>query len=166
MSGAAVETRRQSLTVQHTGPSFSDAEVFEAFVGYLIDRDNVEHYRGRLQRRLIVNKCSECRHLHHPPQAVCPHCWHGGVEPAEVSGNGTVTLRSVVHVGPAAPGIDYEKGHTIVVVELDEEPGLYFGSAIDERYRDEIGFGTRVSLMWLDRAGVPVPAFQPAGPVQ
>jgi uncharacterized protein len=53
----------------------SNDELVQRFPGEPITHDNAPHYRGRLARQLLVNRCEECRVWHAPPKPVCPECW-------------------------------------------------------------------------------------------
>jgi hypothetical protein len=44
----------------------TDDEVFERFPDVLITHDNIEHYRGLLQRRLLINRCDDCGYWIYP----------------------------------------------------------------------------------------------------
>jgi uncharacterized OB-fold protein len=130
--------------------SVSDEELVERFAGHPLDHDNAAHYRGRLERRLLLNRCADCGVWHHPPRPVCAACWSMDVRPTEVAGTGTIHL--VVFVGdPAQP---------VVTVELDEQPGLRFTSTIVDATADAIRIGARVHLDWVERDDVPLPAFR------
>ena len=138
----------------------TDDEVFSAFPTAPIDRDNIEHYRGRMQRRLLVDRCDDCRTYFEPPQAICPNCWGSNVVAVEVSGRGTIHLRTVVHIGAPAPGVDYRAGHPVVVVDLDEQRGLRFSGTVVGCSGDSVTLGARVELVWIEREGPPIPAFR------
>lgn len=141
----------------------SDAELVERMPRQRIDHDNKEFYRGWFQRRLLLNRCGSCGTWHHPPKPVCPQCWSTDLRPTEPSGNGTVHLLMLLHQGPPAPGVDYAKGpHPVATVELDEQRGLRLTSTVVDCPVADIAIGMRVSLTWIDRDGVPFPAFRPA----
>lgn len=140
----------------------SDEQVLESFPNDPIDHDNKEHYRGRLQRRLLINRCRDCGSWSQPPRGICPACWSDAVEATEVSGRGTVYLTMLLHQGPPAPGVDYDSPHPVVVVELAEQPGLRFTAAMVGTDLDDVRIGTPVELTWIERGGEPTPAFRPA----
>jgi uncharacterized OB-fold protein len=144
-----------------TNATPSDVEVLEAFPTAPIDQDNVDHYRGRLQRRLLVNRCRDCGLWHQPPKPVCPRCWSSQVEATEVSGRGKVALVTVLHVGTPTVGVDYVAGYPVVAVELEEQAGLRYVAGIVGCTKDDLYIGMPVELTWIERAGEPTPAFQP-----
>ena len=147
-----------------TEPSVAtDAELVDRFSRVRVDRDNKEFYRGWLQRRLLINRCAACGRWHHPPKPVCPSCWSSDLRPTEVSGRGTVHLLMLLHQGPPAPGVDYSAGpHPVATVELIEQSALRLTSTVIDCAINEITIGMPVELAWIERDGVPFPAFRPA----
>ena len=109
----------------------SDAALVERFPWVRISHDNKHLFRGWLDRQLLISRCRDCRHFHHPPKPICPECWSWRVEPTPVSGRGVIHLAMFLHQGAPAPGVDYEKApHPVVTVELEEQPGLRFTSTV------------------------------------
>jgi len=137
----------------------SDEELVARFAGQSLSYDNAAHYRGRLERRLLINRCRPCGRWHHPPGPVCPSCWSDDVVPTEIAGTGTIHLAIFLHQGPPAEGVDYSTPHPVVTVELDEQPGLRFTSTVVGADNDDITIGSRVALGWIDRDGAPLPVF-------
>lgn len=145
--------------------TITDAELIERFAAHTVTRDNAAHFRGRLEHRLLVNRCTDCGRWHHPPKPVCPDCWSSAVEPTPVAGTGEIYMMILLHQGPPAPGVDYSTPYPVVTVELDEQPGLRFTATVVGSPNDEIAIGRRVELDWIDRAGEPVPVFVLTGEV-
>jgi uncharacterized protein len=141
----------------------SDEELVARFPGELITHDNKAHYRGRLQRRLLINRCAECHQWRHPPRTVCPDCWSRHVEPTEVSGEGTIHLAIFLHQGPSAEGVDYTTPYPVVSVDLDDAPGVRFTSTVVDATNGQIVIGARATLDWRERHGSPMPVFRLAG---
>ncbi len=138
----------------------TDEELIERFTGYGVDRDSAAHFRGRLERRLLINRCASCGHWHHPPRPLCPECWSRDVTAEPVAGTGTIYLAIFLHQGPPTPGVDYATPYPVVTVELDEQRGLRFTATVVDADNAEITIGRRARLTWIERAGVPVPAFR------
>jgi uncharacterized protein len=137
----------------------SNDELVQRFPGEPITHDNADHYRGRLRRQLLLNRCTDCGGWHAPPKPVCPECWSSRVEATPVTGNGTIFMAIFLHRGPTAPGVDYSTPYPVVTVELEEQEGLRFTSTVVGTRNDEIRIGEPVRLEWIDRAGVPYPVF-------
>ncbi|WP_375487979.1 Zn-ribbon domain-containing OB-fold protein [uncultured Mycobacterium sp.] len=140
--------------------SISDGELVERFAGQPITHDNAEHYRGRLRRQLLMNRCQACGRWHAPPKPVCPQCWSFDVTATAVRGEGTIFMAIFLHQGPPAPGVDYTVPYPVVTVELDEQTGLRFTSTVVGAHKRDIAIGKRVRLGWIERAGAPLPVFE------
>jgi uncharacterized protein len=137
-----------------------DEQLVALFHAYALDHDNKAVFRARLDHELRVMRCGDCGTWHEPPKPRCPECWSTNVVPTPVSGRGTIFMAIFLHQGPPAPGVDYTTPYPVVTVELEEQPGLRFTSTVVGAENDEIVIGTPVTLEWLDREGVPVPAFR------
>ena len=92
----------------------ADEELITRFAGYGVDRDTAAHFRGRLQRQLLINRCGSCGRWHHPPRPVCPDCWSTDISAQPVTGTGTIHLAIFLHQGPPAPGVDYSTPYPVV----------------------------------------------------
>lgn len=149
-----------TTTLRGVSGLISDDELLTRFPGYPLDHDSAAHFRGRLEHRLLINRCGSCGTWHHPPLPICPACRSMDVEPTEVAGTGTIHLVVFLHQGPPAPGLDYSTPHPVVTVELDEQPGLRFTSTVVCAANDDITIGRRVRLDWIDRGDMPLPVFR------
>jgi uncharacterized OB-fold protein len=142
----------------------SNDELVQRFPGEPITHDNAAHYRGRLRKELLVNRCDNCEIWHAPPKPVCPQCWSPNVTPTPVSGNGEIFMNIFLHQGPPAPGVDYSTPYPVVTVELEEQVGLRFTATVVDADNDDIRIGRSVRLDWRERAGSPMPVFVLTGP--
>lgn len=140
--------------------SICDDELIQRFPGYRITHDSAPHYRGRLRRQLLMNRCQACGRWHSPPEPLCPSCWSFDVKATPVQGDGRIFMAIFLHHGPPASGVDYTVPYPVVTVELDEQPGLRFTSTVVGAANDAIRIGRRVHLAWIERAGVPLPVFE------
>ena len=43
------------------------------------------HSGAWLDRKLLINRCDDCGHFHHPPKPVCPDCWSKSLTPSAAS---------------------------------------------------------------------------------
>jgi uncharacterized OB-fold protein len=144
-----------------TPPTFDDEAMLAAYPREPIDHDTKHYYRGLLEHRLLVNRCDDCGWWHTPPAAYCPQCWSGAITPTDVSGSGHVYYSILLHQGPVVPGVDYSSPYPVATIELDEQEGLRVTAPIVHCDTADIRTGMPVSLTWIDRAGVPYPAFEP-----
>ncbi len=138
-----------------------DAELVERFASVPVDRDNRYFYEGWLDHELRLNRCADCGRRHHPPKPMCPFCWSWDVTATPVSGRGTVYLLMLLHQGAPA-GVDGgQSPYPVVVVELDEAPGVRLTSTVVDCPPELVRIGMPVEVAWIDRDGVPFPAFRP-----
>jgi len=141
--------------------TLTDGEVFDAFPGVVLTHDNIAHYRGLLERKLLINRCDDCGFWSRPPRPLCPECWSRSVTPTAVSGKGTIFYYTVMYQGRELPGFEYP--HLIAGVELAEQEGLRYLAPIVNVAHDDVREGLPVELVWLeDIPGGPVAAFQPS----
>ena len=141
----------------------SDAELVERFAAVAVDRDNADYYLGWLDHELRMTRCADCGRWQHPPRPMCPACWSWNMVPTPVSGRGTVHLLIRLHQGPPMQGVDYAASpYPVVAVELEEQPSLRLTSTMVHCDPADVAIGMPVQLTWIDRDGVPFPAFEPA----
>lgn len=140
--------------------ALSDAELVERFRGAPLDHDNKDFYRGLLEGELRVNRCRDCGTWHHPPKPVCPACWSFDVDATPVTGRGVIHLVTFLHQGPPAPEVDYSTPYAVVTVELEEQEGLRYTGTVVGAPNGRILIGAPVELEWIERDGVPHPAFR------
>jgi uncharacterized OB-fold protein len=134
-----------------------DATLLQLFAGQPVDQDSIDHYRGLLQRRLLINRCADCGNWHHPPRPICPKCWSLRVRPTEPSGAGTIFLLTFLARGDSPP-------HPIATVDLDEQVGLRYTATIEGPAKPgEVQVGDCVELTWIERQDREVPAFRLSG---
>jgi uncharacterized protein len=138
----------------------SDEELVQLYPDQPVDHDTRARYVGWLDRTLLINRCSNCGRFHEPPAPSCPSCWSWSVAPTEVTGMGTIYTAIFLHQGPPAEGVDYTTPHPVVVVELDDQPGLRFTGTVVGSANEQIAIGRRVALTWIERNGAPRPAFE------
>jgi uncharacterized OB-fold protein len=139
----------------------TDEEVFVAFPTVLLDRDNIEHYRGLLDQKLLINRCSACGYWVYPHRPLCPRCWSWDVLFTEVSGDGFVFLFTLIHQ-ERDPNAPLGAPVPVAAVELVEQPGLRYLAPIVNCPVDQIELDMPVRLTWVERDGLRSPAFEPA----
>ena len=139
--------------------TITNDEVFAKFQGASIDRDNIEYFRGTLQRKLLINRCQECGYWIFPHRPMCPQCWSEKVVPTEVSGKGEVYMFTISH---QSPGVTREEPYLAGTVELAEQKGLRYMAPIVNCRNEDIQIGTPMELTWTERMGAPAPAWQRA----
>jgi uncharacterized OB-fold protein len=115
-----------------------------------IDADNAAYYAGLLEHRLLINRCDDCGTRHHPPRSICPRCWSASVTAREVAGRGRIALFTILRQGPRRGGADYDRGHPLVAVDLEDQPGLRVSGTVVDLPPEAIAEGLAVELVWPD----------------
>lgn len=143
--------------------SVSDEEVFARFEDVLITYDNIEHYRGLLEQKLLINRCGDCGYWIYPHRPLCPRCWSWSVTPTEVSGRGRIHLLTQVQQPRANDAAGKRFGNAVVLlaVELAEQTGLRYLSTVDGAAFEDLRHDMEVELTWIESHGRQVPAFRP-----
>jgi uncharacterized protein len=124
------------------------------------DELSAPFWAGAAEHRLRLQRCLDCRHINHPPQALCGWCTSRRLEFEDVAGTGHVAswtseLRSGSNRGAPA--------HTNLVVELDVQDGVYLVSSVAGERPDWAHIGARVEAYFAPLPGldVVVPWFGP-----
>ena len=113
--------------------------------------------RRRSGGELVVRVCRPAGHVLHLPRAYCATCDTFDVTWRPVAGRGTVHTWTVVEhaVDPAFPA-----PYTVVLVELDDPPGVRFVS--DLPGRQELRVGQPMVVRFDDVAdGIALPRWEP-----
>lgn len=139
----------------------SDREVFELYPDTQIDRDNIDHYRGLAERRLLINRCQDCGRWIYPHRPMCPECWSWDVAATEVSGEGRVFTFTLLQQ-LRDPNAFIAEPVVTAAVELKEQCGLRYLARIVNCPQDQIALDMPVRLTWIPEKGRAWPAFEPA----
>jgi uncharacterized OB-fold protein len=101
--GVPVDTAPRAQKPAHPRPAVTaDTEFF---------------WQGLKEHRLLIRRCADCGHLHHPPGPMCPKCHSCEWGAQAVSGRGVLHSYVVVHQ-PQLPGFSYPLA--VALVELEE----------------------------------------------
>jgi uncharacterized OB-fold protein/acyl dehydratase len=122
-----------------------------------LTQDNAFWFEGARQHRLLIQRCTKCGKLRHPPGPMCPACRSYEWDTVEASGRGTV-YSFVVNHHPQVPAFDYPlavglielaEGTRLVANVIGVEPG-------------DIRIGMPVEVEWVDHdPDLSLPAFRP-----
>lgn len=127
-----------------------------------INLDNGFWFEAAREHRLVVQRCTACKALRHPPGPQCPECQSFEWDTVEASGRGTLYSWVVAH-HPRHPAFDYPL--LVAVVELEEGTRLITNLTGVDADRLEIGMPLVVD--WLDAdPELSLPLFTTASPVQ
>jgi uncharacterized OB-fold protein len=119
-------------------------------------RDTDFFWHGLKEHKLLLQKCSACGEMRHPPTPVCPTCHSFEIEYVESTGKGTVYTYTVHHY-PPIPG--FTAPFAVVVVDLEE--GVRMVANLDMPV-DEVHIGQPVVVYFEDQPDDwTVPVFRP-----
>lgn len=119
------------------------------------------YWRGAAEGTLLVLRCVACGYLSHPPDVACARCGAAALDPAPMSGFGTVYSFTIVRQA-FDPAFVPEIPYVVALVELDEQPGLLLLANIVDIDIDAVDIGLRVEVTFEDRDGHAVPQFRPS----
>jgi uncharacterized OB-fold protein len=109
------------------------------------------------RRELVIQRCTACGTFRHLPTPVCWRCRSFAHAWEPVSGRGTIFSWTVVHRA-FLPGLEEAVPYTVVVVALDDAPGVRLISNLVD---GEPTIGQPVAVVFEDVAPeVTVPRFR------
>ena len=82
-----------------------------------ITQDNAFFFEGTKEGKLLIQRCSNCGALRHPPRPACPECRSFEWDTVTSSGRGTI-YSYVVNHHPKVPAFDYPL--VVALIELEE----------------------------------------------
>ena len=124
-----------------------------------LTQDNAFFFEGSKQHKLLIQKCSACGTLRHPPRPSCAACRSFEWEPFEASGRGTI-FSFVVNHYPQVPAFDYPL--VVALVELEEGTRLVANVSGITPETAHIGMAVQAGFEDFDD-DLSLPVFHPAG---
>lgn len=122
-----------------------------------VNRDNAFWFDAAREHRLVIQRCTACKQLRHPPAPCCPSCRSFDWDAIESGGHGIVHSFVVNH-HPRTPGFEYP--HVVVLVDLAE--GVRLIANVTGVQPEEVRIGQAVELDWLDAdPELTLPVFRP-----
>ena len=122
--------------------------------------DNHAFWDACNRGELVIQHCSRCDVLRHPPRPMCPGCRGKELGWKKVSGVGTVYSYTVTHQA-IHPSLRGRVPWTVIMVDLDE--GVRMISHIVDCFAEDVRIGMRVEVVFEEvEAGVTLPYFRPA----
>lgn len=126
-----------------------------------ITDDTRPFWDGCRRHELVVQRCTGCGTLRHPPAPACWKCRGFAHEWIALSGRGTVFSHATVHRA-FLPELASHVPYTVVVVALDDAPGIRIVSNLLD---GEARIGLPVEVVFEDvSADVTVPRFRALRP--
>jgi uncharacterized OB-fold protein len=124
-----------------------------------ITQDNAFFFEGARQGKLLIQRCTSCGTLRHPPLPACGTCRSFEWDTLEASGRGELYSWVVVHY-PQVPAFDYPL--LIGLVELAEGTRLVADLVDVEPEQLRLGLPLEVTFEVCDDE-LTLPMFRPAG---
>lgn len=122
-----------------------------------ITQDIAFFYEGARKEKLLIQRCSKCSELRHPPLPCCPYCHSLEWDAIESSGRGQVYSFVVNHY-PQVAAFDYPL--VVALIELSEGTRLV-SQLIDVEPHDVfIGMEVEVDFIKCDE-DLTLPLFRP-----
>ncbi|HKA92261.1 MAG TPA: bifunctional MaoC family dehydratase N-terminal/OB-fold nucleic acid binding domain-containing protein [Acidimicrobiia bacterium] len=125
-----------------------------------LTQDNAFWFEGARQHRLLIQRCTQCGTLRHPPRPMCSECRSYEWDVVDATGRGTVYSFVVNHY-PQVPAFDYPLA--VGLIELEEGTRLVADViGVDPA---DVHVGMPVEVEWVDHdPDLSLPAFRPAKP--
>jgi len=121
--------------------------------------DNRWWFEAAAAHRLLIQRCTACGELRHPPGPYCPRCRSAEWDTVEACGRGTV-YSFVVNHHPQVAAFDYPL--VVGLIELAE--GTRLVANITGCAPEAVSVGMDVVLAWQDHDdGLTLPAFRRTG---
>jgi len=108
-----------------------------------MNQDNAFFWKGAEEGRLLIQRCSGCQRLRHPPGPACPKCHSLEWDALEATGRGEI-YSFVRHYYPNIP--PFEAGHPVVLVELEE--GVRIVSDLKDAAPEDVAIGRKVEVVF------------------
>lgn len=120
--------------------------------------DSQFFWDGAKEGRLLIQRCTACGVLRHPPRPMCPHCHSLEWDTLDSSGRGTVYS----FVMPRHPRFPFfEDDYVVALIELEE--GTRLVSNLVDVTPDDARIGMAVAVRFDEfDGGVVLPVFTPA----
>jgi uncharacterized OB-fold protein len=120
-----------------------------------IEPDDEYFWAGVEARQLLLQACSDCGALRHPPGPMCGSCHSTRWETQAASGSGTVHA----WILSRPPGEPDAKARIVALIDLVED--VRFVSNLRHVSAEDVEGGMAVELFFDEVAGVLLPQFRP-----
>ncbi len=97
--------------------------------------------------RLVLQRCTGCATVQHPPEELCHRCQGRSFEEAQSEGRGTVYSYTVVH-HPPHPKLSDAVPYTVVLVRLDDHPAVRITGNLVGVAPEAVSIGLPVRAFW------------------
>jgi uncharacterized OB-fold protein/acyl dehydratase len=123
-----------------------------------ISKDVAFFWEGVKRKELLIQRCTGCGQLRHPPRPMCPSCQSLKWDIVKASGKGTIHSFVVFHYPPFPP---FENPYVVAVVDLEEGTRLVANVIGVDPKAVKIGMAVQVEFVAVDEEMI-LPQFRPA----
>ena len=123
------------------------------------DEFSADYWEGARRRELTLKQCGSCDFYIHPPGPICPRCQSETIHPSVVSGRGKVYSFSITRI-PGNPGFANDLPYAVVIVELDEQAGLFAIGNLLDFPPDDIQIDMPVEVAFEQRGEIVLPQWR------
>lgn len=116
-------------------------------------------FEATKEKRLLIQRCSDCGKNQFYPRQLCIHCGSAEVEWVEASGRGTVHTFTVIHQ-QGMPGWREEVPYVTAIIDLEE--GVRMTSNIVDCSPSDVRADMPVQVTFVDEGAHVLPRFRPA----
>jgi uncharacterized OB-fold protein len=100
------------------------------------------------EERLVVQHCTQCNRLQHPPRAACPQCGSAdNLEWKAMSGRGTIYSYGVVYDTPIVT-LQANQPFNLATIQLDDDPAINMLSHLPGAPIDNVPIGAAVTVVF------------------
>ena len=107
--------------------------------------DTAAWWAATRERRLTVQRCTDCGAHQHHPRSLCTSCHGDALELVDASGRGTVLSHSTVHRSPDPAA--FTAPYVVALVRLDEGPVLT--TNVVDVQPEQVACDQRVEVRWI-----------------
>lgn len=120
------------------------------------------YWEGLAQRRLVLQRCTDCGRIRHYPQPMCPACHSLAADWVEASGAAMVHSWTVAH-HPFHPAFRAELPYVLVTADLPE--GVRLLAQLRDAGAEALRPGLKLRIDFEDNGeGLTLPILRPATP--
>ena len=125
-----------------------------------ISAETQAYWDGCRERKLLIQRCRDCRKFQTYYRAFCCHCWSKSLEDVAVSGEGTVWASTVAYQNKT-PGWEDHVPYVLAAVELKE--GVKLMTNVINCDPESVRVGMPVKVTFVDATDeITIPYFEPA----
>jgi uncharacterized OB-fold protein len=119
--------------------------------GVVPDELTAPFWTAANEQRLVIQHCTNCNRLQHPPGVQCARCAEGKLEWQEMSGLGHIYSYAVVHDGPVRM-LKEGQPFNVAIITLDDDPNIQMLSHLPGTPSGEVPVKAAVQVVFEDSA--------------